>query len=92
MKKVIFAVLAAASLSACVQLPIYEPMTEAEMSSYSCRDIWKESERVNRVIYNVRAKYQHETPIGRDAEVLDAAQTRLDQVQELSVQNMCTYG
>ena len=92
MKKVIFAVLAAASVSACVQLPIYEPMTEAEMSSYSCRDIWKESERVNLVINNVRAKYQFEAPTGRDAEVMGAAQTRLDQIQELSVQKMCTYG
>ncbi|NLA50562.1 MAG: hypothetical protein GX860_00265 [Alcaligenaceae bacterium] len=92
MKKVVFGVLAAASLSACVQLPIYEPMTEAEMSSYTCRDIWKESERLTRVINNVRADNLKSAPEGRDAQVMDAAQHRLDQVQELSVQKMCTYG
>lgn len=85
-------VFAAFALSACVQQPIYPPMTEAEMSTVTCRDLWKESEKLNRVINNVRAKYQHNAPSGRDAEVRDAAQTRLNQVSELSVQNMCTFG
>lgn len=93
MKKVVFAAFAALALSACVQLPIYPPMSEAEMSSMTCRDIWKESEKLNRVIGNARADYPHgSVPTGRDAEVLEAAQTRLNQVRELSVQNMCTYG
>lgn len=92
MKKVVFLPLVALTLSACVQLPVYPPMTEAEMSEVNCRALWKDAERLNRIIYNVRAKYPHSTPAGRDAEVMDAAQTRLNQVQELSVQNMCTYG
>lgn len=92
MKKVVFAALAMLSLSACVQKPIYPPMTDAEMSTVNCRALWKDSERLTRVINNVRAEHPHGVPTGRDAEVMDAAQTRLDQVRELSVQNMCTYG
>ncbi|NLJ51005.1 MAG: hypothetical protein GX342_02500 [Alcaligenaceae bacterium] len=92
MKKVVFSALAAVSLSACVQLPIYEPMTEAEMSTVTCRELWKDSERLTRVINNVRSESRLGVPEGRNIEVMEAAQTRLNQVRELSVQNMCTYG
>ena len=92
MKKIVFSAMAVLSLSACVQKPIYQPMTEAEVSAVSCRDLWKDSERLTRVINNVRSEYPHGVPAGRDVEVLDAAQARLNQVRELSVQNMCTYG
>ena len=78
MKKVLFIALGITALSACVQAPIYPPMTE--------------SERLNREINNIRYKYQADVPTGRDAEVLEAAQTRLNQVRELSVQKMCTFG
>lgn len=92
MKKVIFSALTVLSLSACVQAPIYPPMTEAEMDAVTCRDLWKESEKLNRVINNVRYKHKLGVPEGRDAEVMEAAQTRLNQVREMSVQKMCTYG
>lgn len=92
MKKIIFSALAALSLSACVQAPIYPPMSEAEMAAVTCRDLWKESEKLNRVINNVRYKHRFGAPEGRDAEVMEAAQTRLNQVREMSVQKMCTYG
>ncbi|WP_432786729.1 hypothetical protein AAEX37_00782 [Oligella sp. MSHR50489EDL] len=92
MKKVILTALSVLALSACVQAPIYPPMTEAEMATASCRDLWKESEKLTREINNVRYKHKFDAPSGRDAEVLDAAQTRLNQVRELSVQKMCTFG
>lgn len=92
MKKIVFSALVAVSLSACVQAPIYPPMTESEMNSVTCRDLWKESEKLIRVINNVRHDHKFGVPEGRDAEVLEAAQTRLNQVRELSVQKMCTYG
>ncbi|OFS83785.1 hypothetical protein HMPREF3144_08160 [Oligella sp. HMSC05A10] len=92
MKKVLFIALGITTLSACVQAPIYPPMTESEMVAATCRDLWKDSERLNREINNIRYKYQADVPTGRDAEVLDAAQTRLNQVRELSVQKMCTFG
>ncbi|NLA88523.1 MAG: hypothetical protein GX844_01540 [Alcaligenaceae bacterium] len=92
MKKIVFLALAAMSLSACVQAPIYPPMTETEMNTVTCRQLWKESEKLNRVINNVRYDHQFSTPQGRDLEVLEAAQKRLEQVREASVQKMCTYG
>lgn len=92
MKRVLPLVVVALGLTACVQLPIVEPLTPTEEATITCRELWKESERLTRIINNVRAESRLGLPEGRNIEVMEAAQKRLEQVRELSVQNMCTYG
>lgn len=82
-------------LSACAHDPIVEPMTAAEFETLTCRDLWKESERLHRIIAN--ARHGGDPLLGgpsqeRKAAVLQAAEHRLSQVREASVQKMCTYG
>ncbi|MFV9474552.1 hypothetical protein ACM5Q9_09030 [Advenella sp. RU8] len=73
---------------------IVTPLTEAEKQTLTCKEIGRESDRLNILLSQLR--HGNEPLFGNDParvqEGEQAAQLRLNQIRELSVQKLCVFG
>ncbi len=73
---------------------IVPPLTEADKQTLTCTEIGKESDRLNILLNQFRHGNQplfgHDPARAQQAE--QAAQLRLNQIRELSVQKLCAFG
>ncbi|GAA4413565.1 hypothetical protein GCM10011450_23860 [Advenella faeciporci] len=69
-------------------------LDEAEKQTLTCKDIGRESDRLNILLNQLR--HGNEPLFGNDParvqEAEQAAQMRLNQIRELSVQKLCVFG
>ena len=73
---------------------IVSPLTETEKQTLTCKEIGRESDRLN-ILLN-QSRHGNKPLFGNDPAQLQqaeqAAQLRLNQIRELSVQKLCVFG
>ncbi|MBK1780386.1 hypothetical protein JHL22_04075 [Advenella sp. WQ 585] len=76
------------------QVKIVPPLTEADKQTLTCTEIGKESDRLNILLNQFR--HGNKPLFGHDPSLIQqgeqAAQLRLNQIRELSVQKLCAFG
>ncbi|MGX9934859.1 hypothetical protein ACVFVO_05705 [Advenella kashmirensis] len=80
-------------LAACAAPPVVAPLTESQLQSMSCRQIGRESDKLNLRVDQLRG---HDALFGPDESqkqaAISAAQFRLQQLRTQSVKKLCTFG
>ncbi len=94
MKKALFMLIGAgALLSACVKPPVAAPLTEAQLQSMSCKQIGRETDKLNLRVNQLRGNSAIFGPDERDTQAaISAAEFRLQQLRTQSVKKLCVFG
>lgn len=73
---------------------IVAPLSDTEKQTLSCKQIGRESDRLNILLNQLR--HGNDALISNDAaktrQGIQAAELRLQQIRELSVQKLCVFG
>ena len=81
-------------LSACATEPVVSTLSNEELAAMSCRQIMREVTRlelqINRIQHGDKAFFGVDE--ANEAQALEAAKLRLQQVREESARKMCTFG
>ena len=80
-------------LAACAAPPVVAPLSEAQLQDMSCRQIGRESDKLNLQVDQLRgndAMFGPDEAQKRDA--ISAAEFRLQQLRTQSVRKLCTFG
>lgn len=80
-------------LAACVKPPVAAPLTEAQLEAMSCKQIGRETDKLNLRINQLRGHDALFGPDERDKQAaISAAEFRLQQLRTQSVRKLCVFG
>lgn len=80
-------------LVACVKPPVAAPLSEAQLQSMSCKQIGRETDKLNLRVNQLRGNDSLFGPDERDAQAaISAAEFRLQQLRTQSVRKLCVFG
>lgn len=81
-------------LSACATEPVVSALSNEELEAMTCRQIMKEVTRLEMQINRIQHGDKLFTGVdeANEAQALQAAKQRLQQIREESARKMCTFG
>ncbi len=80
-------------LTACAKLPVVEPLSDAQLQSMSCKQIGRETDRLNLMVNQVRGNDALFGPEEQEKRAsISAAESRLQQLRAQSVRKLCVFG
>ncbi|MGO1767884.1 hypothetical protein CAP48_07260 [Advenella sp. S44] len=80
-------------LAACAAPPVVAPLSDAQLEAMSCRQIGRESDKLNLQVDQLRGNNAvFGPPEDQKRAAITAAQHRLQQLRTQSVKKLCTFG
>lgn len=94
MRKTLLLLTGACSLLvACAVPPVVEPLTESQLNAMSCKQIGRESDKLNLLVDQLRGNDALFGPEESQKQAsISAAERRLQQLRTQSVRKLCTFG
>lgn len=94
MRKLLFMIVGTgALLAACAKPPIAPPLTDSQLQALSCKQIGKDTDKLNLRVNQLRGNEALFGPDERDKQAaISAAEFRLQQLRTQSVRKLCVFG